>query len=82
MGPLSTPANTTAIIAGKASGDLGRFCPGQLERKSFDNDNAVKGGERVRDVEGEHFSLLVQLRSRSCAEWPRSLVYWFLIASI
>ena len=33
MGPLWTPANTTAIIAGKASGDLACYCPGQLERK-------------------------------------------------
>lgn len=56
MGPLSARANTTAIIAGKASGDLARFCPGQLERKSFDNDNAV-GREKEGDVEGDisHF---------------------------
>lgn len=44
MGPLSTPAYTTAIIAGKACGDLACFCPGQLERESFDNDNAAGSG--------------------------------------
>lgn len=55
MGPLSTPANTTAIIAGKASGDLALFCPGQLERESFDNDNAAG---RERDMEGDIFHSL------------------------
>lgn len=44
MGPLSSPANTTAIIAGKASGELACFCPGQLEHESFDSDNAAEGG--------------------------------------
>lgn len=50
MGPLSSPANTAAIIAGKASGQLARFCPGQLERETFDNDNAAEGG-RERHME-------------------------------
>lgn len=55
MGPLSTPANTTAIIAGKASGDLSCFCPGQLERESFDNDSAAEGGwERHTEGDGPH----------------------------
>lgn len=42
MGPLSTLANTTAIIAGKASGELTGFCPGQLEHESFESDNAAE----------------------------------------
>lgn len=74
MGPLSTPANTTAIIAGKASGDLARFCPGQLERKNFDNDNAV-GREKERDVEGDISHL--QLRSWTSAQWPGLLFTGF-----
>lgn len=80
MGPLSTPANTTAIIAGKASGDLARFCPGQLEHKNFDNDNAV-GREKERDVKGDisHSYAVKELNLCSVA-WI--FVYWFLIASI
>lgn len=50
MDPLSSPANTAAIIAGEASGQLARFCPGQLERETFDNDNAAEGG-RERHME-------------------------------
>lgn len=55
MGSLSTSANTTAIIAGKACGDLTCFCPGQLEREGFDNDNAAVGEQ---DMEGDIFHSL------------------------
>lgn len=64
MGPLSTPANTRAIIAGKASGDLARFCPGQLERKSFDNDNAV-GREKERETLRETFFISYAVKEPS-----------------
>lgn len=77
MGPLSSLANTTAIIAGKASGELACFCPGQLERESFDNDNAAEvGWERQAETGsrgkhgGCHFSLLIQLRNWTSAGWP------------
>lgn len=57
MGPLSRRANTAAIIAGKASGQLTCLCPGQLERESFDNDNAAEGGWE-RHMEGDIFHSL------------------------
>lgn len=77
MGPLSALANTTAIIAGKASGDLTLFCPGQLERESFDNDNAAGRG-KASETWRETFLIPYAVKEPNLhrVAWI-SLVYWF-----
>lgn len=79
MGPLWTPANTTAIIAGKASGDLACYCPGQLERKKA---LTMTMNERKIETRGETFLIPYAVKEPSLLSvaWI-STVYWFLIAS-
>lgn len=77
MGPLSTLANTTAIIAGKASGEPACACPGQLERERFDNDNAAEVGWENTWRE----TLFAEEPDGRRLAWI-SLIYWLLKASI